>query len=65
MVSLGGKGRLTEAMIDSFQNYYGSAIQRNVGNLEEMRKAVLAIYHHSVSTDAKPQHNYCPKREIS
>ena len=40
MVSLGGKGHLTEAMIDSFQNYYGSAIRRNVGNLEEMRKGV-------------------------
>ena len=65
MVSLGGKGRLTEAMIDSFQTYYGSAIRQNVGNLEEMRKAVLAIYHHSVSTDANPQHNYCPKGETS
>ena len=40
MVSLGGKGHLTEAMIDSFQNYYGSAIRRNVGNLEEMRTGV-------------------------
>ena len=65
MASLGGKGHLTVAMIDSFQNYYGSAIRRNVGNLEEMRKAVFAIYHHSVPTDAKPQHNYCPKDEIS
>lgn len=64
MVSLGRKGCLTEAMTDSFQNYYGSVNRRNVGNLEEMRKAVLAIYHHSVS-DAKAQYNYCPKDEIS
>ena len=60
-VSLGGKGRLTEALIDSFQNYYGAAIRRNAGDVKLMKKAVLAIYYHSISTDAKPQHQYCPK----
>ena len=64
-ISLGGKGRLTEALIDSFQNYYGAAIKRNVGNVKQMKTAVLAIYHHSVSTDAKPQHQYCPKGQTS
>ena len=61
-----GKGawHITEwynAMMDSFQNYFGSAIRSNVGNLEEMRKAVLPIYHHFVSTDANPTAQLLPQ----
>ena len=61
MVSLGGKGRLTEAMIDSFQNYYGSAIRQNVGNLEEMRNPFtttlcLRMLIHSITTAPKVKH---------
>ena len=61
-----GKGawHLTEwynAMMDSFQNYYGSAIWSNVGNLEEVRKAVLTIYHHFVSTNANPTAQLLPQ----
>ena len=53
-VSLGRKGHLTEAVIDSFRNYYGAAIRRNA-------RDVKLIYYHSISADAKPQHQYCPK----
>ena len=53
-VSLGGKGHLTEAVIDSFRNYYGAAIRRNAGDIK-------LIYYHSISADAKPRHQYCPK----
>lgn len=34
----GKKGRLTDAMIDSLQNYYGLAIRRNTNDLEKMKK---------------------------
>ena len=33
---LGGRGRLTDAMIDRLQNYFGVSRQ-NVGNLEGMK----------------------------
>ena len=64
-VSLGGKGHLTEALTDSFHNYYGEAIRRNAGDIKLMKKAVLAIYYHSILTDAKSQHQYCPKGHAS
>jgi len=34
---LGGKGKLTDAMIDRLQNYYGIAIRSNVGDLAQMK----------------------------
>ena len=39
---LGGKGKLTNAMIDRLQNYYGIAVRRNIGNKENMKKAMYA-----------------------
>ena len=38
---MGGKGRLTDSMIDKLQNYYGIAIRSNSGNLPAMKSAVL------------------------
>ena len=34
---LGGKWKVTDALIDRLQNYYGIAIRSNVGNLEAMK----------------------------
>ena len=36
---LGGKGKLTDAIMDELQNYYGIAIWGNVRNLEGMEQA--------------------------
>ena len=41
---LGGKGKLTDVVIDKMHNHYGIAIRANVGNLETM-KAVIAVNH--------------------
>ena len=57
---LGGKGKLTNSMIDKLENYYGTAIRSNVGSLEGMTKAVHASLFHCVSTEAKPYHVHCP-----
>lgn len=65
IVGLGGKGRLTEAVLDSLQHYYGKAIRENVHDVHKMKEAVWAIYFHTISTDEKPQHSYCPKGEES
>lgn len=57
---LGGKGKLTDALIDRLQNYYGIAIRANVGKLSEMKQATLASLFHCSSTDAQPRHGLCP-----
>ncbi|XP_069698811.1 uncharacterized protein [Periplaneta americana] len=59
--TLAGAGRLTNTEIDLFQTYYGLAIRRNTGNVEEMRKSVWATYFHKISTNEKPYHQLCPK----
>lgn len=62
---IGGKQRLTNARINSYQVYYGKAIRGNLGNVEAAGNAVLAIFYHSVSTDANPQHHMCPDTPTS
>ena len=62
---VGGKGRLTKKRIDGFQVYYGRAIKENKENVAEAQRAVQAILKHSMSTDRKPSHQYCPKGETS
>ena len=35
---VGGRGRLTDVLIDRIQNYYGQAIRNNMNNIERMKK---------------------------
>ncbi|GBM75320.1 hypothetical protein AVEN_126693-1 [Araneus ventricosus] len=46
---LGGKGKLTDKLIDKLQNYYGIAIRSNIGNLQNMQSAVIAAFYHCCS----------------
>jgi hypothetical protein len=62
---IGGKGRLTDKVIDNLQVYYGKAIRNNTHSIEDMENAVLAIFHHTRSTDENPDHNLCPEGETS
>ena len=50
-VRFGGKGRLTDKVIDALQVFYGGAIRNH-------KKDLWAVYYHSVSTDLQPQHNH-------
>ena len=59
-IKWGGKGRLTKNSIQTMQIYYGGAIHYHVGDLNEMMKAVWAIFRHCTSTDEHPHHEYCP-----
>ena len=43
-----GKGRLTEVVIDKMQNNYGLTIRNNIGNLEELKRSIRAIYYRSI-----------------
>lgn len=55
----GKKGRLTDVVIDSLQNYYGLAIRRNKNDLDKMKKDIWSIYYHKSSTDDQPRHDSC------
>ena len=57
---LGGKGKLTEALIKKLSTYYGLAIRRNVNSVIDMKKAIMATYDHIISTDDEPKHDNCP-----
>ncbi|KZC10036.1 hypothetical protein WN55_01787 [Dufourea novaeangliae] len=39
---LGGKGKLTDALIKKLTKYYGLAIRRNFNSVEDMKKAIMA-----------------------
>ncbi|GFU78747.1 uncharacterized protein TNCV_1389901 [Trichonephila clavipes] len=58
--SIGGKGKLTDRMIDLITTYYGNAIRQNKTCLSDMRKAVWAVYFHIRSSDEEPLHSFCP-----
>ena len=58
--SIGGAGRLPNNRIDKLQVYYGKAIRENTHNIESMKTAVMAIWHHTKSTDEDPDHDLCP-----
>ncbi|XP_071653066.1 uncharacterized protein [Temnothorax longispinosus] len=60
VAKLGGKGKLTDALIKKLTTYYGLAIRRHPDSVEEMKKAIMATYYHLCSTDEEPQHEYCP-----
>lgn len=58
---MGGKGKLTDSMIDKLQNYYGIAVRGNVGHLAEMKKAIHASLFHCPSSRERNLHSHCPE----
>ncbi|GFV44254.1 uncharacterized protein TNCV_754621 [Trichonephila clavipes] len=58
--TIGGKGRLTDSLIDKLAHYYGNAIRCNSTSVKEMREAIWAVWGHSCSTDDEPMHWFCP-----
>ena len=47
-------------MIKKLTLYYGMAVRSHTGDLEGMRRAVLATLDHVTSTDEAPNHDRCP-----
>ena len=56
----GGKGKLTDSLIDKLQNYYGIAIRSNIGNLKGMKSAIYASIFHCAASDRRNLHHHCP-----
>ncbi|GFW88140.1 uncharacterized protein TNCV_218121 [Trichonephila clavipes] len=47
------------------QHYYGLAIRKNLSSVEDVKRAIWAIYFHKLSTKDNPQHALCPLGEDS
>ena len=62
---LGGKGMLTNSIIDKLQNYYGISIRSNVGDLQKMKKAIHASLFHVASSEDNAWHDHCPDSKDS
>ncbi|GFW71005.1 uncharacterized protein TNCV_190961 [Trichonephila clavipes] len=58
--TIGGKGSLTDSLIDKLAHYNGNAIRCHSTSVKEMRKAIWAVWGHSCSTDDEPMHWLCP-----
>ncbi|GFU86667.1 uncharacterized protein TNCV_2880871 [Trichonephila clavipes] len=58
--NISGRGRLTLKEVDSIQHYYGLAIRKNLSSVEDMKRAIWAIYFHKLNTEDNPQHALCP-----
>ena len=64
-MKMGGTGHLTDSLMKLLQWYFGKAICSNPNDAAAMEKAVMAIFHHSVSTDVHPQYYLCPSGPTS
>ena len=63
---LSGKGKLTEKVINSLQNFYGIAIRQNSDDLYQMKKAIGAILYHCTKFDDPVfRHRMCPTTKFS
>ena len=51
---------MTDSLINSLQNYYGSAIRESKGSISKMVMSVKATLLHSNYTDETPRHHLCP-----
>ena len=56
----GGKGQLTNSVIDSLTEFYGRAIRNFPGNVGGMHRAIWAVFQHSLSNDEEHNHQFCP-----
>ena len=65
--SLNGKGRLTEKMINKWQNYFGIAVRQCTGTtVYQLKKAIGAVlYHCSYANNLEARHQFCPKTSNS
>ena len=60
--SVGGKGWLTDKIIDQMQNYYGKAIRENKGSLAWMKQSIKAIQCHMIKNSKLSLHKqHCAK----
>ena len=58
---IGGKGRLTDAVVNKLQNYFGIAIRTNTDSIYAMKKSIYASLFHNSELDPEQCHKFCPR----
>ena len=59
---IGGARKLTKGAVKRIQGHYGAAIRKYVGNLDKMRAAIWAIWHHRNGDHEKcSEFSWCDK----
>lgn len=51
---------MTLNLLKNLSEYYCLAVRGNSDSVENMRTAIWATFYHKSSTDANPQHQFCP-----
>ena len=64
-IKWGGKGCLTNAVIESLTVYFGGAIRNFPRDVDGMFQAIWAVFHHSISDDDQHNHQFFPSRSDS
>ena len=54
------KGKWTDAAIDKLQNYFGIALRSGAKSVPELKKALLASFFHTASSEGFNYHTYFP-----
>lgn len=57
---LGGRGKLTNNLVNKMQNYFGIALRNNTESVEKMSKAIWSSFYHLCAKDTHPLHTKCP-----
>ena len=65
--SLSGKGKLTEKIINTLQNYFGIAVRQCTGTtFYQLKKAISTVlYHCSDANNLEAHHRFCTKTSDS
>ena len=56
----GGKGCLTNSVINGLTFFCGGAIRNYPGDVDGIHREIWAVFHHSLSCDEKHNHQFCP-----
>ena len=62
-LTVDGKNRLTDKIIDCFQNYFSTAIRSNAGDQDGRSRSIWAVFKHLIRNDdesLESQYSCCP-----
>ena len=65
-IGVSGRGRLTDKVINTLQNYVGMAIRQNSNDITEMRNSIIAtLYHYTNFQHEESRYLFCSKGKNS
>jgi hypothetical protein len=55
---------LSEALVKKLSLYFGLAIRRNLNSVKDMKKTIMVMHYHMISTDDDPKHDNWGKQLV-